>query len=394
MKKTIADNIQLFNVKALASSGLTAGEIPENETGIIDVSTGLTISGTTPFASLPETITIVSKLNGKVYYLFNEVNKNQIQNVTKTEKSDGKPNIWKTTIKNCGCLKDVLLNININDAELMQRDGLTWTHRDVVYELSTEEMACNCRIEGSNEIHDNNMITMLLHKKMESNKSQFYKSYVGVDTESLETGTDLPSTDEEEGDLFLKTGADEGLYLYMNGNWELIGDVEGIIEDVEGYVEFMKSLGYEEGIGVFLDLYLEGYVKPMPDYNDLEVNYIYPRGTQLKPGITVRNQGTPVKFVEVQPLEYDEGAGYDLRSLEWDYMNYYTDLNFKPQICGGIAHKKLKYQFENQTRYDVVSLEFHAEKTVKNSGETMLLGIVFGSEDSTVATNLYNMFNG
>ena len=43
MKSTLADNKQLFNVKAIAAAGLAPTAIPDGQFGVLDEATGLTV---------------------------------------------------------------------------------------------------------------------------------------------------------------------------------------------------------------------------------------------------------------------------------------------------------------------------------------------------------------
>lgn len=392
MKSTLADNKQLFNVKAIATAGLTAGEIPNDTLGVIDVSTGLTVVPAS-WGDMPDEFAIISKVGGKVYYSFDNIEKDRIKNKVAVPYSAAQPNIWKTTIKSCLCMDDVLLNVNINDGELVQQDGLTWTHRDSVYEVSSEEMKCHCSCNGEHKVFENNIMTMLLHQKMQADQSQFYKSYVGVSIDGVATGGTLPGTGDE-GELFIKTGADEGLYRHNGTAFVLIGDSDGIITDVEAFVEANKEVNTDDddtNDGPMLELYLETIIPPTPNYADLEVNYVYRRGTTIMPSILIDSK-IAVAFEEVQQAEFEIGAGYDVRAEEWENMNYYTDLNHYVQLSCGTQAPGVVYQFENGKNYQSVNFEFDTKKTLRNDGDTRLFGVLLATDDAGVYTSLKDMF--
>src|SRR5690606_31397173 len=100
MNSTLADVKQLFNVKAIATAGLTPEAIPANTFGVIDDSTGLTVVPAN-FAALPAKFRFVSKLNGKVYYSFDVIEKDKIKYKNAKAYTAPAVNIWETTIESC-----------------------------------------------------------------------------------------------------------------------------------------------------------------------------------------------------------------------------------------------------------------------------------------------------
>jgi len=141
-------------------------------------------------------------------------------------------------------------------------------------------------------------------------------------------------------------------------------------------------------------LYIFGRVRPTGSYNDLEVNYTYPRGTKLKPHITL-NGSVPVPFAKVMDLEYEIGSGYDLRAEEFEAMSLWTGLNHYPQLGDGIASPGLVYQFENGKQYHTVGFEACAEKSGLEGvfeGDNRKWHILLGTEDSMVYSTLANIF--
>jgi hypothetical protein len=92
------------------------------------------------------------------------------------------------------------------------------------------------------------------------------------------------------------------------------------------------------------------------------------------------NEGAKaIAFVEDQALVYEIGSGYDLRAEEWDSMNYYTNLNYYPQLSDGIQAKNLVYQFENGVNYDTLTFEFYTDKVETNNGDKRLFGVLLGA---------------
>lgn len=394
MNSTLADVKQLFNVKAIATAGLAPEAIPANTLGVIDDSTGLTVQPAN-FAALPEKFRIISKLNGKNYYSFDVIEKSKIKNAVEQEYQAAQVNVWETTLESCNCINGVQLVINIDEASLMQRDGLTWTHRDFVVEVSPEELKCYCNCDGQKATYENNVLTMLLVNKIQSSESPFYEAMAKIDVTGIDTGTGVPpASNQEVGDVYIRTGAtDPGTYVYDGTNWVLVGDDAGMITDIEAFVEGTKDINTDDdpdNDGPLLTLVLQGKDMTAGNYKDLDVNYVYPRGVKLTPALSVDGKFNTV-FTQTQPLVYELGAGYDLRAEEWDNMNYYTTLNFYPQLSDGIANGDLTYQFENNQNYNVVNFEFMTDKVERNDGDKRLFGVMLATTDSGVFTSLKNM---
>lgn len=393
MKSTLADNKQLFNVKAIATVGLTPDAIPDNTLGVIDESTNLTVVPGN-FAALPDKFRFVAKMNGKVYYSFDVIEKAKIQNkIAKDYKAEA-VNIWETTIESCNCIDGVQLVLNIDEASLIATDGLTWTHRDFVVEVSPQELKCFCSCDGQKGTYENNVLTMLLVDKINKSESPFYEAEASLDISGIDTGSTLPVSDQAQADLFLKTDTDAGLYIYDGSTWVLIGTSAGVITDMTTFVEVNKDNNTDDdpsNDGPLLTLVIKGKPQPAPNYNDLEVNYIYPRGVKLNPGLSIDGKFNTV-FTETQGLSYEIGAGYDLRAEEWENMNYYTNLNYYPRLSDGIAAPGLVYQFENGVNYNTVTFEFFTDKVEKNNGDKRLFGVLLGTSVGGVYASLKNMF--
>lgn len=391
MKSTIAITKQLFNVKALATAGLLPEAIPNDTVGIVDTSTGLTVT-----SALPAEFTIIGKVNGKPYFSISDIKKSEIKKAYKQDRRVAEPEGWVTTLESCGCMGPVTLTIGIDETSLRLRDGMTWTHRDFVVEVPTAEMACHCSCDGVHKVYENNVMTMLLHNAIQKKNSPFYTSAVIISTDGLPTGAAYPPT-PAEGDVFIKTGTTPGVQIYKNGDWVLLATTTGVVTDVEGFVEFFKGVNTDSSTtneGPMLSLAITGKNLPTPNYNDLELNYIYPRGARLSPAITIGkgNNTTTVAFTKTNSLVYEMGAGYDLRREEFESMNFYTNLNYHNRICGGFQSPDLVYQFENQKSYDEVGFEYHSETTLANDGETRLTGVVLATTEASVYTTLKTLF--
>lgn len=393
MKSTLADNKQLFNVKAIATAGLTPDAIPDNTLGVINESTNLTVVPAN-FAALPDEFRFVAKMNGKVYYSFDVIEKAKIQNKIAKDYTAEVVNIWETTIESCNCINGVQLVLNIDEASLIARDGLTWTHRDFVVEVSPQELKCFCSCDGQKGAYENNVLTMLLVDKINTSDSPFYEAEATLDISGVDTSGTLPASGQEQGDLYLKTGTGAGLYIYDGSAWVLIGTSTGSVTDMATFVEVNKDANTDDdplNDGPLLTLVIKGKPQPAANYNDLEVNYIYPRGVKLNPGLSIDGKFNTV-FTETQDLVYEIGAGYDLRAEEWENMNYYTNLNHYTRLSDGIAAPGLVYQFENGVNYNTVTFEFFTDKVERNNGDKRLFGVLLGTSVSGVYTSLKNMF--
>lgn len=391
MKSTLADIKQLFNVKAIAAAGLTPSAIPNNTFGIVNEATDLTVAPAN-FAAVPEKFKFIAKLNGVVYYSFDVIEKSKLKNLIAKPYTAPVNNIWEATIESCKCIETVLLNIGIDEASLMQRDGLTWTHRDSIVEVTPQELKCYCNCDGLKEVYENNVLTMLLAEKINTSDSPFYEAQVKTSITGMATGGTFPVS-PEAGDLFLKTGATAGLNMYNGTAWVIVGDAQGTIADVKAFVEAYKAANTDEdpdNDGPLLTLVLVGKTLNYGNYNDLEVNYVYPRGTRITPSISV--DGKAISFTETQVAVYEIGAGYDLRAEEWDNMNHYTNLNYYTRLSDGIQAKALTYQFENATNYNTITFEFFTDKVERNNGDKRLFGVLLGTSETAVYNSLKAMF--
>ena len=349
MESTLADIKQLFNVKAIAyATKLDA--LPDNSFAIYEEGSDTSVASTVTANTLPEKIRFLAKVNGKLYYSFDTINKKDIINVKAVDYKAPVVNVWETTITaaQCACIEMLKIIVNIEDMRLLNRDGLTWQHRDFVIATTPEELACAC--EGgvdADPVAVNNKMTALLVKKVIDMDSEFYTAKAVKADGSAITG-DL--------DTFVKTNlADEA--------------------------------------PVLIKLVLEGKPHAAAPYKDLDTDWVGVRGVGLKPIVEVNNGDvSAIKFTETQALVYEQGAGADLRKEEWDNMNYYTNLNYRTQMCDGLADPNLVYQFENGQNYKTVNFEFTTLNTERNSGRKRLFGVLLGTTDNTIFTQLKALF--
>ena len=398
MKSTLADIKQLFNVKNIAYN-TKIEDLQEGDFGVFESGNDTSVAAGTTFATLPETFRLVAKFNGKLLFGIDEITKSKIINRSFSDYQAEKVNIWETTIDNCDCMKEVLLNINIDERSLEMRDGMTWTHRDFVIAVSPKELDCLCDCEGK-KVYENNVLTAILHNKIQANNSPFYTSRVKIDTDGIDTyadeaARDAAITDPSEGQVVI-TGTD--LTQYDGDQWVVVGESNGNITDVDAFTKNGKSINTDDDTandGAKLTLVLEGKIQSGGLYADLDVNYVYPRGVKLNPALTVNGVNTS-EFTQVQQVEYERNAGYDLRKTEFENMNYYTTLNGYFQLSDKIQSSELVYQFENRTDYDTVVFEFGTLKSGlesvfegPNKMFMMILGAETGSDESTELQDLF-----
>lgn len=398
MKNTLAVNKQLFNVKNIAYS-TNVDNLTEGQFGIFADGSETSIADG---ASLPEAFRLVSMVGGKMYYSFDTISKAAMSNTVSDDYQAEQVNIWETTIENCSCIKDLLLRINIDERTLEMRDGLTWAHSDFVVQLTTKELECLCDSDG-NQVYENNVLTGLVANKVNDMDSPFYEAEVTVDVTGVTVYADAAARDTAtipgavKGDLAIITDV-AALTQFDGTAYVVVGTSAGLITDVEAFSENNKDINTDadqNNDGLKLQLVIKGKVQDPGLYRDLEVNYVYPRGVRIKPALIIdgySGNGATV-FTETQAVAYERNAGYDLRAEEFDNMNYYTDLNYYPQLTDGIAGPDLVFQFENGKNYDVVNFEFVTDKVNKNDGDKRLFGVLLAAEaGSDQATDLKAIF--
>jgi len=344
MKSTLADIKQLFNVKAIAYN-TNINALDEGQFGVFPEDSDVSVPAGTTFATLPAKFRIISKLNGKIYYSFDTIEKSKVFNQVASPYKAEQVNVWEGIIEHCNCINGVQLVINIDEQSLIQRDGLTWTHRDFVVAVSPQELLCHCACDGTKAVYENNILTKLLFEKINALNSPFYEAEV-----VQEDGTPVP---------------DVAAFVLAN---------EAVNTDAD-----------DTNDGPKLKLVIKGKPQPAGLYRDLEVNYVYPRGVRLNPAVHINNE-LAIQFTQTQALGYEIGAGYDLRAEEFESMSLYTNMNFYPRLSDGIQSPDLVYQFENNKNYDTVTFEFYSKKSGLEDvpeGRYKKFGVLLGAEDGS-----------
>lgn len=353
MKSTLADIKQLFNVKAIAFN-TNINALAEGQFGVFPEGSDISVPAGTTYATLPTQFRLVSKLNGKLYYSFDTIEKTKMFNQIAKDYVAEQTNIWEVLIENCNCINGVTLKLNVTEQSLIQRDGLTWTHNDFVVAVAPQELLCSCSCDGTKKVYENNIITKVLYDKIIAINSPFYTAEV-----TEEDGTPVP---------------DVAAFVLAN--------------------EAVNTDDDETNDGPKLKLVIKGKLSPAVTYKDLDVNYVYPRGVKLNPALTVNSEST-IAFTETQSLGFEVGAGYDLRAEEFESMSLYTNLNFYPRLSDGIQNPDLVYQFENNKKYKTITFEFDSKKSGLEDvpeGRYKKFGVLFGTENNTIFNQLSAMF--
>lgn len=345
MKNTLADNKQLFNVKAIADA-VALENIAEGEIGFYAVGANTTLAATAQYADLPAEFRMISKVNGKIYYSFDTVKKAEMRRVVAKPYAAAQVNIWEGIIESCDCIKSLTLKVNLDNDALMRRDGLSWTDTDSIVQDAPKELTCSCDCTGKG-VYDNNVMTKELWKKINEENSPYY----------------LAKVKDEDGNALVDEAAIDAFIAANEAN---------------------NTDDDDTNDGKKLVLILESKEDLAKDYRDLDVNYVFPRGTRIYPAISVNGGESAIQFTETQDISYEIGAGADLRAEEFDRMSLYTNLNFYPQLPDGIASGELKFQFENGKKYSTVDFEFYTEKVNYNDGDKRSFGVMLGTEDSGV----------
>ena len=358
MKSTLSDIKQLFNIKKIAAAGLAPSAIPEGEFAIIDDSTNLTVLPAT-YADLPKNFRLYQKLNGRNYFSYDTIDKTccRLDSVMSKPYKTPSAECWETTIDFCDCINIFQLNIGLDEASLMLRDGMTWAHRDTIVSVSPDELncKCNCACTGTLKVFQNNVVTAVLAEKINALNSPFYSA------EIVDVSTGLVVTDIDQ---FL---ADN---LTANTDNDDTND------------------------GPMLKLVLKGKIIPTGSYNANDQNYVYPRGVKLTPSILI-NGVTTVPFVKTCNLEFEIGAGYDLRAEEYENMNHYTNLNYYLTLSDGLPNSNISFQFENGVGYHTVTFEFDSKKSGLEDvyeGRYKRFAVILGTQDMTIFTALSTIF--
>ena len=178
--------------------------------------------------------------------------------------------------------------------------------------------------------------------------------------------------------------------MYDGSDWVVFGTGTEITQNFAEFLEAVEEVNTDSNDANWmqkLTFEIESLYPAMPDYADLEAEYVYPRITTINPSIKIEG-ACVTKFTKTQNAIAARGEGVDLRAEEFDNMRYYTNL-MRPLVNGTVfPSKELKYQFENQTTYDVINFEIESEKVERNGGKTRRIAVMLGVE--TGIANLYN----
>ena len=401
MKNTLAQNKQLFNVKAIADSK-TLDNLIDGEFGVYAEGAVTSQAATVAFAALPEKFRFVAKLGGQVYYSFDTISKSSIKASTELAYTAPAVNIWEGIVASSACdsITTATLRINLDEDSLMRERGLSWVNMDSSDVSAPTALTAACDSTG-NPVYDNQVITELLVKQVNGSESPFYlakSSYdvtgvtVYADQATLDTAVPAPTT----GAVAVVTA--DGFKVYTGAAWVVIGDIAGLLTDagLAILVVAQKTIntdGVPATDGSYLTLIIEGKPAVARNYKDLDVNYIYPRGVKLTPAITLNgDDGPSIEFTETQDIAYEIGAGADLRAEEFECLSLYTNLNNYPQLSDGVASEDLIFQFENGVNYSVVNFEFSTDKVNRNDGDKRNFNVLLATENAGVFAALKTMF--
>lgn len=352
MKHTLAQNKQLFNVKAIADSK-TLDNLAEGEFGVYEEGSNTSLPAATVYAGLPEEFRFVSKLGGKVYYSFDTITKSSIAKATEQAYKAPVVNIWEGIVASteCDCIATATITINLDEESLMRERGLSWVNRDTSVVSSPSALTAQCDCSG-NPTYDNHVITRELFKQVNETESPFY--FAGCKIDGGATLADLAAIDAH------------------------IATNKAVNTDGDSLTDTAK-----------LVLIIEGKPAEVRNYKDLDVNYIFPRGAKLTPSVKLNGDAGPaIEFTETQEVGYELGAGADMRAEEFECMSQYTNLNHYPQLSDGLAQDGLIYQFENGAQYNTVDFEFFTDKVNRNDGDKRSFGVMLGTSDAGVFTAL------
>ncbi len=353
MKHTIAQNKQLFNVKAIADSK-TFETLADGEFGVFPVGSDTSLPAAAVFADLPEEFRFISRLDGKTYYSFDTIKKSEMRDIAVQDYQAEAVNIWEGIVEHCDCIKTATVKIGLEEESLIRQNGLSWADTDNIVEGAPKELTCVCDCTGK-PTYDNHVMTKALWQKINSINSPFYLAKV-----KIEGGAEL--ADEAAIDAF-------------------IAAQEAVNTDDDDTNDSAK-----------LVLIIEGKPAGTRNYKDLDVNYIYPRGVRLFPSISLNGGASCIEFTETQELQYELNAGADLRAEEFESMSLYTNLNHYPQLHDGIAAEDLVYQFENGEQYKTVNFEFYTDKVNRNDGDKRSFGVLVATSVPALESVLEDLF--
>jgi hypothetical protein len=398
MKNTLADNKQLFNVRAIANSK-TLDNLVDGEFGVFAEGATTSLAATTVFAALPEKFRFVSKEGGKVYYSFDTITKASIANATEQAYSAAAVNVWEGVIASAACdsISTATLRINLDEESLMRERGLSWGNMDSTVVSAPDALTAQCVATG-NPVYDNQVITQTLVGQVNSSASPFYLAKAKYDITGVPGYMDQAALDTAEpnpdtGNV-AKIITDGTLNVYTGVTWVVVGEQGGVLTtDGMAILIVAQKTRNTDGTaatdGAYLTFILEGKPAAARNYKDLDVNHIFPRGVRLTPAVKLNGEDGPaIAFTETQSIAYELGAGADLRAAEFESMSLYTNLNFYPQLSDGLASEDLVYQFENGVNYNTVDFEFSTDKVNRNDGDKRNFGVMLATQTGSVFTAL------
>lgn len=347
MKSELSDVRRLINVKSIAYAK-TPAQMVNGDLGIFpDGSLTSMVAGTT-FATLPDKFRILYKYDGKLRVPQEDTYKAAILDQNFKNYQAELVNRWEGTLTACDCTKVVQVNINIDEDSLRRRDGTTWAHQDFYVEIAPSELTCVCDCTGK-QVYDNNVMTRLLYKKITAVNSPFYTAKVKKsDGTALNTIADID---------------------------QFIADNKIVNTDANTTNDSLK-----------LTLVIEGKLQGGKSYRDLDINYTYPRGVRIS-AVAVINGDTSITFTETQKLQYEHGAGYDLRDEEHRHMNSYTNLYYRMTNSDGTPSADLIYQFENGKNYDVINFQVDTAKVLQAGTNEQKREMITMAADAGSATS-------
>jgi hypothetical protein len=357
MKHTIAQNKQLFNVKAIADSK-TFETLGDNEVGVFAAGSTTSLPAAAVYAALPAEYSVVGKVNGNIYYSFANIQKAKMTRYAEQDYTASAVNIWEAVVESseCDCIGTATIKINIDEESLMRERGLSWVNTDTSVVSSPSELTAQCDCTG-NPTYDNHVITRELFKQVNDSDSPFYLAKCKI------------------------TG----------------GAALADLAAIDAHIATNKAVNTDNDPGTdtaTLTLIIEGKPAVTRDYKDLDVNYIFPRGAKLFPSVKLNGDAGPsIEFTETQEITYELGAGADVRASEFECMSLYTNLNHYPQLSDGVASEDLVYQFENSVNYNTVCFEWTTDKVNVNDGDKRLFGVLFATSSGAVYTALKALFS-
>lgn len=397
MNNTLADIKQMFNVKAVAYN-TDVSALVDGQLGFFPEGSNTSVASGTTFATLPQKFTIYSKLNGKLYQSSSIIDKSRLINAISKDYVAPVANVQQLLINSLTHIKSVALKINLSEAALIGRDGLTWQHADNVVVTPDSALTPYQTTSTVYGTYQNNVMTKILVDKINSMASPYYTAKAVVATADITvyandaavTGSATPVAGKVASSTATGT-----LFVYDGSAWQAVG-ANGAVTDIALYIASTKAIntdGNANNDGKLLYVNIVGTPATAGIYNDLEINYVYPRGIKIDPAISINSGETLVSASQVTALGFEAGAGYDLRAEEFECMAYYTNMNFLPRLSDGIANPNLVYQFENNKNYKTITFEFNTDKVERTNGQKRNFSVLLGTEDNTIWTALKTIFN-